>query len=60
MELIIKKYSEILIAVVAIIICMGFLSPIASQVSDTFVNQVVKLESESENEWMIYESEGGD
>lgn len=55
MELIIKKYSEIIISVIAAIICISILVPLAEHVKTVIEKQVVEREK-PEEDWGIYDS----
>lgn len=55
MELIIKKYSEIIISVIAAIICISILVPLVEHVKTVIEKQVVETEK-PEEDWGIYDS----
>jgi mannitol-specific phosphotransferase system IIBC component len=54
-ELIIKKYSEIIISVIAAIICISILVPLVEHVKTVIEKQVVETEK-PEEDWGVYDS----
>lgn len=56
MELIIKKYSEIAIAIIAILICISILVPLTMRVSGIFDGKISQMESRQDEEWILYDS----
>lgn len=55
MELIIKKYGEMLAVLISIIICLGILIPMAGRMSETMKGQVSKMRDRAEISWEIEE-----
>lgn len=57
MEYIIKKYGEITVAIIAILISIGILIPLSDQVKDATETQVSKLENVISDDWSVVDSE---
>lgn len=51
MELILKKYGEMVITIIAIILCIGILIPLAYRVSESTKKQLNKMEDTINQDW---------
>lgn len=56
MELIIKKYSEIIISVIAVIMCLGILVTLSEDLKSATGQHLEKIKGGTEENFLIYDS----